>query len=157
MEDDEILRQNTFYEQADGTLLHQNEIKISLKSDDVSNMNDLDRLKEATWSPTVGVLINVNYTKLLDIDTINQRFQAEAIIESKWIDPGINSYKHKIDESSIWKPDLYIENGIKDIKEEVTYQIVPFSTEELPKFMMKSIRENVNNKIFMMCEMRKVI
>ena len=47
-------------------------------------MEDLDKLQEANWTKTVDVYIQVNITKINDIDTVNQRFQAEAIIESKW-------------------------------------------------------------------------
>ena len=39
----------------------------------VSNMFDLDKLKQAAWSPIVELFININYTKILEIDTINQR------------------------------------------------------------------------------------
>jgi hypothetical protein len=52
-------------------------------------MSELDKLEQASWTPTVDVYVQVSYTKILDIDTINQRFQAEAIIESKWCDPHI--------------------------------------------------------------------
>jgi len=123
--------------------------------ENISTMYDLDKLNQAAWSPTVELLINISYTKILDIDTINQRFQAEAIIESKWVDPSITAFNPKIDQKSIWTPDLYIENGIKDIKEEVTYQIVPVRAEEVAKYTTKN--KNKNEMIFMVSEMRKVI
>ena len=44
------------------------------------NMDDLDKLQEAPWASTVDVFININFTKLLDIDTINQRFQGIKIL-----------------------------------------------------------------------------
>ena len=94
-------------------------------------MDELDKFLEASWSPTVDVFINISYTKILDIDTINQRFQAEAIIESKWFDPNIKSINDSIDEKKIWKPDLYVENGIKDVKEEVVYRVVPHGKKKL--------------------------
>ena len=52
-------------------------------------MSELDKLDQANWANTIDVYMQISYTKILDIDTINQRFQAEAIIEAKWCDPNI--------------------------------------------------------------------
>ena len=87
-------------------------------------MDDLDKAQEAIWTKTVDVYIQVNITKINDIDTVNQRFQAEAIVESKWQDPSIKSLNDTIDPNKIWKPELYIENAINDIKEDVRYRVV---------------------------------
>ena len=38
-------------------------------------MSELDKLEQAPWTPTVDVYVQISYTKILDIDTINQRFQ----------------------------------------------------------------------------------
>ena len=46
----------------------------------INTMDDLDKLQEASWAPKVDVYININFTKLLDIDTINQRFQGIDIL-----------------------------------------------------------------------------
>jgi len=73
---------------------------------------------------TVDVYIQVSFTKVYDIDTINQRFQAEAIIESKWHETSLKSIHDTIDVQKIWKPDFYIENAINDVKEEVRYKVV---------------------------------
>jgi hypothetical protein len=124
-----------------------------IEINDINTVDDLDKLQEASWSPSVDVYIDINFTKLLDIDTINQRFQAEAIIESRWVDPNIKSFKDTLDEKKIWKPDLYIENGIKDVREEVSYQIVPVGADlalQVGKF------DKNGNKKYMICEMRKV-
>lgn len=67
------------------------------------------------------VYIQVSLTKINDIDTVNQRFQAEALIESKWYDPNIRQAR-EFDSTKIWKPELYIENAINDVKEEVWYK-----------------------------------
>jgi hypothetical protein len=103
-------------------------------------MDELDKLQEAKWTPTVDVFIQVSYTKIYEIDTINQRFQAEAIIESKWHDPSVTSADDKIDTDEIWTPGLYIDNAIKDLHEDISYKIVP---------------DRVSKK-FLICEMRKV-
>ena len=61
-----------------------------IEINDINNVDDLDKLQEASWSSTVDVIINIYIVKLFDIDTVNQRFQAEAIVESKWFDPNTN-------------------------------------------------------------------
>ena len=124
-------------------------VEMNSKSN-VKSMNDLDKLQEASWSSTVDVVININITKLLDIDTVNQRFQAEAIVESKWFDPNIKSFQDILDEKKMWKPDLFIENGVKDIKEEITYKIVPTLSED------SNVLGWFKPKEFMLCETRKV-
>ena len=91
-----------------------NEEIIDMKTElIIKDMKDLDKLQEARWSSTVDIVINICIVKFLDIDTVNQRFQAEAIIESKWFDPNIKSFKDVLDEKTMWKPDLYCENGVK--------------------------------------------
>ena len=100
------------------------------------NQERFDNLSSNSVS-IIDVYINISYTKIHDIDTINQRFQAEIVIESKWYDSTI--IDDTIDEKKIWKPDLYVENGIKDVREEVVYHI------------LKSGRKDYN-----ICEMRKV-
>jgi hypothetical protein len=114
-------------------------------------MDDLDKRQEASWTSTVEVYIRICYTKILDIDTINQRFQADAIIESIWFDPNIKSLNDTLNEKQMWKPDLYIENGVKDVKEELSYQIVPYT----PNEWIKLDDDNKEPK-FLICEMRKV-
>ena len=115
---------------------------------------EVDRPECASWSPTVDVYIVINYTKILDIDTLNQRFHAEAIIESKWFDPGIKTLNDTIDEKHIWKPDLYVENGLigKEYKEEIIYRII---SENIEIFVNQN--ESVKETRFMICEIRKVI
>ena len=51
----------------------------------------------------------------------------------------------------MWKPDLYIENGIKDVREEVSYQIVPIGDD-----LQINKVDDSGKKLFMICEMRKV-
>lgn len=90
----------------------------------IRRLNPLRRDTAVSLSlPTIfDVYINISYSKIHDIDTINQRFQAEVIIESKWYDSSIKT--DNFDEKKIWKPELYIENGIKDVREEVAYHLI---------------------------------
>ena len=59
----------------------------------------------------------------------------------------------------MWKPDIYVENAIKDVREEVTYKVVPFTERILQKSGLNNIN-NINNdknkNQFMVCELRKV-
>ncbi len=73
-------------------------------------------------SQAIDVYIQIGFTKIYDIDTITQRFQAEAIIETKWNDPNVTS---ESDLNKIaWKPELFIENSINDLKEEISYKFL---------------------------------
>jgi hypothetical protein len=103
-------------------------------------MEDLDKLQEANWTKTVDVFIQVNITKINDIDTVNQRFQAEAIIESKWQDPSIKSVNDVIDANKIWKPELYIENAINDVKEDIRYRIISDDQGALYVYEIRKVR-----------------
>ena len=108
-------------------------------------ITDLEKKEVANWSPSVDVYIIASYTKIHNIDTLNQRFQADVIIESRWYDPNIKNMNDSFDEKKIWKPELYIENGIKDVREETTYTILP------------PLESNDDeDSRFMMCELRKV-
>ena len=118
-----------------------------LETDDIKQ---LDKIHQPSWAPTVDIYVSVSFTKLFDIDTVNQRFTAEAIVETKWVDPGIKSSNERICEKEIWKPELYFENGIKDIREEITYTVVPFST------IGWNTSNDVSENKYMICEMRKV-
>lgn len=74
-------------------------------------------------SKAKDVYIRASYTKIFKVDTQNQRFEAEAIIESKWYDPDITSEKYDISNLK-WKPELYIDNAINDPREQVSYKIL---------------------------------
>ena len=89
----------------------------------------------------VDVFININYSKIIDIDTINQRFFAEVVIESKWFDQNFNSLDSEVNEKRIWKPEIYVENGVKDIKEEIVYKIIPDKNNELAKMINKPVND----------------
>ena len=87
-------------------------------------METLDKVQDASWTNTVDVYVQVSFTKIYDIDTVSQRFQAEAIIETKWSDPSIRSVDQTSDASKIWRPEIYIDNVIGDLKEDVYYRTV---------------------------------
>ncbi|RNA24094.1 gamma aminobutyric acid receptor subunit [Brachionus plicatilis] len=67
--------------------------------------------------------VRVSFTKIYDVDTLNQRFQAEILIESKWYDPSVKTMKQDVN-SLEWTPELYIENAISESKHEVFRKII---------------------------------
>lgn len=77
-------------------------------------------------SPKHVVQTAFEFTSIGDIDTLNEKFQAEVIIESKWkIDPMTEPdilNKGEYDPKKNWNPKLFIENALT-VKEEVTFEI----------------------------------
>jgi hypothetical protein len=66
------------------------------------------------------VYVSVQITKIGDIDTMNERFQAVFNIESRWIEDQIID---KYDPEKHWNPKVYVENVFQDINEDIKYQI----------------------------------
>ena len=101
------------------------------------NSNEFEEENNSNNSlDSFDVFIRIGFTKLFDLDTLNQRFNCEALIESKWYDTSITSLNDEIE----WKPDIYIENAITDPKEEINYKI---------------LKDSDNSKLFV-SEIRKV-
>ena len=67
------------------------------------------------------VSVNVEFKRFGSIDTVNEKFQAEVTIESKWYeDEIITEYKPK----SNWNPRIFIENvSFEKLTEDITYEI----------------------------------
>ena len=83
-----------------------------------------------------NVYIRVSYTRIFQIDTKNQRFEAEAIVESKWHDKDIQSSDQNHSEIK-WTPDIYIDNCVNEPRQQSTYKIVL----EDGKFMVIEIKK----------------
>lgn len=76
-----------------------------------------------------------------EIDTLEETFQAEVIIESKWsTDEDIDTY----DPKNHWNPQLYVANSV-DVKECVNYDICI----ESQKMVVTEIRTIKGNGSFM--------
>ncbi len=88
-------------------------------------------------SPT-KVHIRLMFLRVGEIDTLNERYQAHVAIEARWpidinnLSPSLSSddQKRLIEGKSIsllnykeshWHPQLYIENAIGDLKEQIRY------------------------------------
>jgi hypothetical protein len=83
----------------------------------------MDSITEEHNEERKDVFVKIGFSKIYDIDTINQRFNGEIIIEIKWHDPKIKSIDDDLSKIS-WKPELYVENAINDIREETTRKIL---------------------------------
>jgi hypothetical protein len=57
-----------------------------------------------------------------EIENIKQRFQATAYIEATWEDNTIKG--NLFDPDKYWTPDLFIENTIGNIKQDIKYKII---------------------------------
>lgn len=78
---------------------------------------------EAIKTKTVQVFFL--FTRIGEIDTMNERFQAEVRIESKWVDNELNfGDEEAYDSKKHWNPKLHIENALQLTKEDITYNIV---------------------------------
>jgi hypothetical protein len=96
-------------------------------------MEDHD-FNERDQSTLRDVFVHVSFTKIHDIDTINQRFQAELLIESRWLHENQSLKLNSDDLSSSkieWTPEICIENAVNESKEEVSYKIYKDSKSQL--------------------------
>ncbi|CAF0930392.1 unnamed protein product [Brachionus calyciflorus] len=67
-----------------------------------------------------NVEVFVKFLSIGEIDTMNEKYHAELLIESKWLeDSQIIEYDPKIN----WNPKLYIENALPDVRENISYSI----------------------------------
>ena len=64
---------------------------------------------------------------------------------------------HQINEKKMWTPDIYVENAIKDVRNEVSYKVLPFTEKLLRRTAINNQNMEVKNKEeFMVCELRTV-
>ena len=67
------------------------------------------------------VEVRAVFLKIGDIDTLNEKFYAEAFVEANWIDFSIDSKTVKYDPAIHWNPNLYIMNSLGELKQQVWY------------------------------------
>lgn len=94
--------------------------------------------KRASFSSTKvkEVEIRIIFLRIGDIDTLNERFFAEILIESKWEDPELNvefdseisspndeEEKELNQPNKYWNPKIYVENSLNDPKQTVYYKV----------------------------------
>lgn len=67
------------------------------------------------------VHVSVEFIRLGEIDTMNDKYNAEICIESKWIDKDhIQNYNPE----QHWNPQLFIENTLIEPKEKIKYNVI---------------------------------
>ena len=69
-----------------------------------------------------NVHVRVSFTKIFKVDTLNQTFEAEALIESKWRASELQS-AHQGPSQLAWKPCLYIDNAVNEPREQTAYSV----------------------------------
>ena len=71
------------------------------------------------------VMLSFEFVNIGVIDTMNEKFQAEVIIQSKWeVYPDLEKNRdilNEYDPDRHWNPKLYIENAIT-VREEIDYE-----------------------------------
>jgi hypothetical protein len=208
------------FRQQDKELFENFKKKLSVsKSVDVSNELKLSAAKQ---EPVI-VETRIVFLKIGQIDTRNERYDAEAFVESTWLDNKLydqlinkntdttstststtttttanknnntnndnkktpnSSFNKKIQKHPLypqiqlvrnlvrnlstfefdplvnWTPQLYFENAIGELKEEITYSLEVVQKSSIIKentiLDIQTIAENVNNFTIRVCELRKV-
>ena len=68
-----------------------------------------------------NVKLKIEISRIGDLNSMNESFQACVILNSEWIETeNISEY----DPALHWNPEFYIENLLSDFKEENTYKII---------------------------------
>ena len=68
------------------------------------------------------VQVLIQFLRIGEIDTMNEKYHAEIKIESKWVEnEDIVEYDPK--NYKYWNPKLYIENALEDTKQQITYDV----------------------------------
>lgn len=73
-----------------------------------------------------SVEVEVEFLKMGEIDNLNEKFTAEIIVKSKWLERA-ESDIIDYDIKKHWNPKLYIQNILSDPKEKTTYEIEKLS------------------------------
>ena len=96
--------------------------KVSLLSEHtVIKMNN-----ENNYAKLVVVIIE--FISIGEVDTTNEKYDAEVKIISKWIDDEeIDEY----DKKKHWYPQLFIVNAFYDVKEDIQYRVDRFENKSI--------------------------
>ena len=70
----------------------------------------------------VTLQVCIVFLKVGEIDTIKERFQADAFIEISWEDNSVDP-EEDFDPRNYWNPEIQIENAIGDVKQEIRYKV----------------------------------
>jgi hypothetical protein len=92
---------------------------LTFADDDTSQL-DNGSSRTACTEPRV-VHIVVEFMRMGEIDTLNEKFHAELFIESKWLET--ENIGPEYDPKKHWNPRLYIENIYQEPKESIRYEM----------------------------------
>ena len=153
------------------------------------SQDTMDTKKNLPKSKAICVDSRIVFLKIGQIDTRNERYDAEAYIECSWHDDemfklltnstdqryhGVGSNQSNVaalknvlknisafeyDPNQHWSPQLYIENAIGDLKEEVRHKIEiveKVHTNNHMKVTPENISKHMSNFTVRVCEMRKL-
>lgn len=67
------------------------------------------------------VEVFIQFVRIGEIDTMNEKYQAEVNIESRWITN--EQLNGKYDPNLHWNPKIYIENAFQEPKEAIKYEV----------------------------------
>lgn len=66
------------------------------------------------------IWVCIEFCSIGDIDTVNEKYQAEVKIKAKWYDEGIID---EYDKKKHWYPKLFVENALDNVKEDIAYAV----------------------------------
>ena len=99
--------------------------KINLIKELVFKANQMfdDKVNNLTRKRPYQTVVKffVVFLRLGEIDNVQERFQADAYIESCWEDDSIEG--KKFDPNIHWDPEIYIENVVGNFKQDVKYRV----------------------------------
>lgn len=95
------------------------------KSSDESDSDDEKAINSVVWP--VQIRTSIEFLSIGEVDTLNEKFQAEVRIISKWFDN--HTDKKKYNRKKDWSPKLFIENAMYDVKEKIKHKVVIIDTD----------------------------
>jgi hypothetical protein len=69
------------------------------------------------------VWVRIEFENIGEVDTMNEKYQAQVRIKSKWYHIDNAEDVSNYDPKKHWYPKLYIENALHDVKEEISYKV----------------------------------
>ncbi len=108
----------------DSSMVHENqneEIKALVKQANAKLDKYINNHHLKKKEP-VEVSIYMVILKVGDIDNVNEKFQAEAYLEACWEDNDLDG-QTIFDPLIHWDPELFCENAVGQLKEEIQYSV----------------------------------
>jgi hypothetical protein len=74
------------------------------------------------------VQVSIEFLSIGEIDTIDEKFDAEVRIKSTWCE---NEDLEVYDRNEHWYPKLFIANAMSDVVEEIKYNVARFDSKSI--------------------------